>query len=198
VERRPAARRDAGGGEVVQASRQARPALIAGLAAVALAAATGAAVALRTDDSVAAAAAGGLGAVAVLTLAAGLVLRRPALVAPSAAILGTGYAIGSVSDGGPLDLNAPLVGVALLLTCELGFWAVELRTTSPDEPGAHAKRVAWLALLGLGTFLPAVALLALADLLQVQGIAVEVAGAVAAAALIATVLFLARLAARAA
>ncbi len=81
--------------------------------------------------------------------------------------------------------------MALLLVCELGYWAHELRTTSPDEPGARARRVAWLALLGIATFVPSVGLLALSDLLRVEGIAVEAAGAAAAAGLIGAVLVLA-------
>ena len=74
--------------------------------------------------------------------------------------------------------------MALLLVCELGYWAHELRTTSPDEPGARPRHVAWLALLGIATFVPSVALLALSDLLRVEGIAVEAAGAAAAAGVI--------------
>jgi hypothetical protein len=147
---------------------------------------------VRTEQPVAAVGTAAVGGVAVLLLASGLALRWPVLVAPSAAGLGCAYAIGSVADGGPVDVHAPLVGVALLLTCELGYWAHELRTTSPDEPGARPRHVAWLALLGLATFVPAVALLALADLLRVEGIAFEVAGTAAAATLIGTVLVLAK------
>jgi hypothetical protein len=142
-------------------------------------------------EPVAAAVAAGLGGCAVLLLAAGLVLRAPVLVAPAAAMLGAAYAVSRAVDGGALDLQAPVMAVALLLVCELGYWAHELRTTSPDEPGARARRVAWLALLGVATFVPSVGLLALSDLLRVEGIAVEAAGAAAAACLIGAVLVLA-------
>ncbi len=127
----------------------------------------------------------------MVTLAAALLLRAPLLVAPAAAALGAAYAVSRAVDGGALDLQAPVVGVALLLVCELGYWAHELRTTSPDEPGARPRHVAWLALLGIATFVPGVALLALSDLLRVEGIAVEAAGAAAAAALIGAMLVLA-------
>jgi hypothetical protein len=81
-----------------------------------------------------------------------------------------------------------VVGVALLLVCELGYWAHELRTTSPDEPGARAPHLAWLALLAVAVFLPGVALLTVADLLRVEGIAVEALGAAAVAAIAGLVL----------
>ena len=98
--------------------------------------------------------------------------------------MGAAYAIALVADGDGVDLQAPLVGAALLIVCELGYWSHELRATAPDEPGARSARVAWLALLGAISILPGVALLAAADLVRVEGIAVEAVGALAAGGLL--------------
>ena len=156
-----------------------------------LAAATAGLVAAGASGSLATGAAA-LGSGGVVALGLGLLLRTPVLVAPAAALLGSAYALTLAVDGEAADPQAPLVGVALLLTCELGFWAHELQTTSPDEPGSHSRHVAWLALLAAAALLPGFALLALADLLQVEGIAVEFLGATAAAAGIAGLIVLAR------
>ena len=122
------------------------------------------------------AALGGLGSLCFL--AAGLAL--PTLVVPGAALVGGGYTILLAVDGGRLDRNAPVVAAALLLSCELAYWAHELRTTSPDEPGARARRAAWLATLVLLALLLGASLLAVVDLARVEGIAVELLGAAAA------------------
>jgi hypothetical protein len=191
VARRPAARPAARGGDIVPATRQARAALIVGGAAVLLAAAAAAGTALAASDGAAGLAAALIGTPAVLLLAAALVLRAPVLVAPSVALLGAAYAVGRVVDGGAVDLHAPLLGAALLLGCELAYWSHELRTTSPDEPGALHRRVAWLAVLGVCAYLAGLALLALADLVRVEGIAVETLGVLAAAGMVAGAIVLA-------
>jgi hypothetical protein len=114
----------------------------------------------------------------VCFLAAGLAL--PALVVPGTALAGAAYAILLAADAGGLDRNAPVVAAALILSCELAYWADELRTTSADEDGARARRVAWLATLTLLALLLGASLLALADLARVEGVAVELLGAAAA------------------
>ncbi len=156
-----------------------------------IAAATAGLIAARASEQLAIGAAA-LGAGGVVALGVGLILRTPVLVAPAAALLGGAYALSLAVDGEAPDRQAPLVGVALLLVCELGFWAHELQTTSPDEPGSRSRHVAWLALLAAGALLPGFALLALADLLRFEGIAVEVLGAAAAAAAIAGLIALTR------
>jgi hypothetical protein len=133
-----------------------------------------------------------VGAAGVAVLAGGLALSRPVLVAPAAALLGAAYATGRVAEGGPADLQAPLVAAALLVTCELAYWSHELRTTSPDEPGALPRRVSWLALLAVGAYLCGVLVLALADLVRLDGIAIEVVGVAAAAVLAGGLVVLAR------
>jgi hypothetical protein len=159
---------------------------------VALAALTAGITAASVSSTTASVAAAVTGAAAVVLLGAGAALRAPVLVAPAAAFLGAGYAIGSAVDGGATDLEAPLVGAALLLTCELAYWSHELRTTSPDEPGAAPRRAAWLALLAAAAYLAGAVVLASADLVRVEGIAVETIGALAAAIVVGGVVVLAR------
>lgn len=147
---------------------------------------------LRSESPAAAWAVGLLGAVCAVVLAAALLARWPALVAPAAATLGAAYAVVVAANGGSLDLAAPLVAVALLLVCELAYWSHELHATSPDEPGARALHAAWLALLALGSLVPGAALLVLAGAARISGIAVEAAGALAAGAAVMAVVMLAR------
>ncbi len=97
-------------------------------------------------------------------------------------MLGAAYALAVVADGGPLDRGAPLTAAGLLLVCELGYWSHELRTTSPDEPGALARHVAWLCILVLGTSAAGVALVVVSELARLEGVAIDVAGGVAAIA----------------
>ncbi len=120
-----------------------------------------------------------------------MLARLPAAVGACAVLLGAGYAIVVAVDGGGIDRGAPLVGALLLLVCELGYWSHELRTTSPDEPGARPRHVAWLALLVLGTLGAGVVLEVVAELARVEGVGADVVGAAAA---IATFLVLAYLA----
>ena len=133
-----------------------------------------------------------LSALGLVTLCLSVLVRAPVLVAPAAAALGAAYAVARAIDGGAPDLQAPLVGVALLITCELAYWAHELRMTAPDEPGARARRLAWLATLGVVSLLPGVALLGLADLVRIEGIAVEAVGTLSAAALVLGLVLVAR------
>jgi hypothetical protein len=127
-----------------------------------------------------------LGACGCGLLTAALALRAPVLVAPAAGLVGAAYAVALALDAGTADLRAPVVGAGLLLCCELAYWSHEVRTTFPDEPGALTRRSAWLALLALLALLAGAALLALSDLLRVEGITIDAVGAVAAGALIAT------------
>jgi hypothetical protein len=158
---------------------------------VAIDVATTVAIAIGAPEPARSGAAITLGAISLLLLAVGLVARTALLVAPAAAMLGAAYAT-TLSGDVASDLDAPLVAVALLLMCELAYRAHEVQTTSPDEPGAHARHLAWLGVLGLAALLPGVALLALADLLRVGGIPAEAVGVVAIAVLVGGLLWLAR------
>ena len=121
-----------------------------------------------------------IGAGGAVVLALVLAARLPQLVAGAAVLLGGAYAASlSIGDDG-VDLAAPLVAAGLLLACELAFWAYELRTTSPDEPGLLALRAAWLSLLGLGALAVGAVVVTLVGVARVEGLAVEAVGAAAA------------------
>lgn len=114
-------------------------------------------------------------------LAAAVLARLPGLVAAGAGTIAAGYAASITLDGrAGLDRVAPLVAAGLLLACELAYWAHELATTSPDEPGLRALHVAWLGLVTLAGLALATALIVLANLADVEGLAVEAVGAAAA------------------
>jgi hypothetical protein len=124
--------------------------------------------------------AGIAGAAGVLLLALVLLLGLVQLVSAPAALVGGAYAAALAIDGSTVDLAAPLVAAGLLLACELAFWAHELRTTSPDEPGGRSSHAAWLSLLTLGALVVGAGLVTLVDVARTDGIAVEIVGAAAA------------------
>ena len=113
-------------------------ALITGTAAVAVAGGTVAAASVSAETDAARLTAGIVGAGGVLLLALVLGLGLVQLVVAPVALVGGAYAAALAIDGSRVDLAAPLVAADLLLTYELAFWAHELRTTSPDEPGGRA------------------------------------------------------------
>jgi len=121
-----------------------------------------------------------VGAGGTLLLALVLLLGVVQLVAAPVALVGGAYAAALAIDGSGVDLTAPLVAAGLLLTCELAFWAHELRTTSPDEPGGRSAHAAWLSLLTLGALAVGAGLVTLVDVARTDGIAVELLGAAAA------------------
>lgn len=127
-------------------------------------------------------------------LAMALVLARAGLVAPSLVLVAAGYAGTLVArDADVLDAAAPLVGCALLLVAELGYWSVELAGTGREERPVLLRRLtAMLALAGAALVLGA-AVLAATALPLGGGLAWNLVGVAAAAAALALI---ARLAAR--
>lgn len=136
--------------------------------------------AVSAETDAAAATAAILGAAGVTTLVVVLLVGQPQLVVAAAALVGGAYAASLAIEADGVDLAAPLVAAGLLLSCELAFWAHELRTTSPDEPGLRGLRAAWLSLLTLGALGVGAGLVTLVDVARVDGLAVEAAGAAAA------------------
>ena len=66
-------------------------------------------------------------------------------------LLGAGYAVALVLEGGDLDARAGFVAAGLLLTTELAYWSVEAKRW-PREQGAAARaRVAGIVILALAT-----------------------------------------------
>ncbi len=131
-------------------------------------------------------------AVAFLALVAAIALGWSPLVPIAAAIGGGLYAAELAIDDAPLDVVAPAVAAGLLLCTELAYWSLEERTRWRGEPGDGLRRAAFVALLGVGALLVAAVLLALVDAVRARGLALDLLGAAAAAAVVATVLVITR------
>ena len=133
-----------------------------------------------------------VGAVAFVALVAGVVLGWAPLIPLAAALAGGLYAAELAIADAPLDVAAPAVAAGLLLCTELGYWSLEERTRWLGEVGDGLRRVAFVALLGVAAFLVAAVLLAAVDAVRAQGLALDLLGAVAAAAALAIVLLVSR------
>jgi len=137
-------------------------------------------VGLRTGNAAA-------GALAMLLLASGLLLRIPAVVPAAIVLIGLGYSATLAVQDGALDARAPVIAAALFAAAELGYWSLEVRDAVADEPGAYLRRLGLLAGLALGTLALGQLLLALVDVSERGGIAIEAVGVVAAVAALAIV-----------
>ena len=122
----------------------------------------------------------GIGALAVL--AVGLILAWSPLVALAIALVGGSYAAELALDDAPLDRLAPALAALVLVAAELAYWSLDERERIADDEGGRARHVAFVAALALGALLVGALLLALVDLIQTRSLALDVAGAVAAAA----------------
>jgi hypothetical protein len=131
-------------------------------------------------------------AVAFLALVAAIVLGWSALAAVAAALAGGLYGVELAIADAPLDVAAPAVAAALLLCVELAYWSLEERMRWRGEAGDGLRRVALVALLGVAALLVAAALLVLVDAVRARGLALDLLGALAAAAVLATVFAVAR------
>ena len=127
------------------------------------------------------------GTLAALVLAAGLILRIPAAVPIAIAVVGVEYAAILAVQDETLDARAPVLAAVLFAAAELGYWSLELRDAVADEPGAYLRRLGLLAGLTLGALALGQLLLALVDLGERGGIAIEAVGVVAAVAALAIV-----------
>ncbi len=133
-----------------------------------------------------------IGAIAFLALVAGIVLGWSPLVPVAAALTGGLYAAELALADAPLDVAAPAVAAGLLLCTELAYWSREERTRWLGHVGDGLRRAAFVALLGVAAFLVAMVLLALVDAVRARGLALDLLGAVATAAVLATLLVVAR------
>jgi hypothetical protein len=191
VGRRDSARRGDRGGEGIPASGAARASVGAALGAVAAAAGLGAWLSL-VPEGPSAYGTGIAGALAVLVLAAGLVLRWASTIPSALVLLGGGYALFLAVEDVALDLRAAAIAAVLLLIAELAYWSLELRANVTDEPGSYWRRIGMLALLGLGAMALSGGLLALVDVAGRGGLAIEIAGAGAALGALLVLLLLTR------
>jgi hypothetical protein len=133
-----------------------------------------------------------VGAVAFLVLAAALVLGLPSLVPVAVALAGVVYALELAIDDAPLDVAAPVVAAGLLLAAELAYWSLDERERAAGDPGQGLRRAAFVALLGLASLLVAGVLLGIVYDARARGLALDLVGALAAAAVLVTVLVTAR------
>jgi hypothetical protein len=133
-----------------------------------------------------------LSAVALLALVIAIVLGWTQFLTASLGLLGGFYGLQLAVDDTPLDLAAPIVAVGLIVTAELGYWSLEERERVEGEAGDSLRRLAFLSVLGLATFVLVAALLALVDAVRTRGLAVDLLGAAAAVATVVTVVVIAR------
>jgi hypothetical protein len=122
----------------------------------------------------------GLGLVGTALTGAAVVL--PVVLGPALAALGSAYLALLLVEEPPLDTRAAGVAAALVVVGELVGWTRELGGATRDEPGNAWRRPTWIAGAGMGSLGLAWALLAVADLARVEGLAIEAVGAVAALA----------------
>jgi hypothetical protein len=121
---------------------------------------------------------------ALLALVAALVLDQAWLVAASLLLLGGVYGAQLAVDDEPLDLAAAVFAAGVVVTAELAYWSLEERERVKGEPGDSFQRLAFVALLGIAAALVAAVLLALVDVVRARGLAVDLLGAMAAAAVL--------------
>ena len=137
-----------------------------------------------------------VGGAAVVVLALSLWLGSASGVAWTLALLAGEYALGlRLGDGDErVDAAAPFYAAGLLLLAELAYWSLELRVPGREDAGLMVRRLAALgglalASVALGTFVVAATAVSLSSGLLWD--------AIGAAAAVATLAFLARLARRA-
>jgi len=129
-----------------------------------------------------------LAAVAALPLLAAVVNGWAPLVPVAVALAGGAYAGQLALDDAPLDVSAPAIAVGLLLAAELAYWSLDERQRIRGEAGESLRRVVFVAVLGVGAFVTGAVVLALADTVRGGGIALDLVGAAAAIAALATIL----------
>jgi hypothetical protein len=129
-----------------------------------------------------------ISAFGLLALVAALVLGWSALIPVALGAVGSWYGLQLAVDDAPLDLAAPLVAAGLVVTAELAYWSLEEREHVEAEGGATLHRLAYVVALVVGTFVVAALLLMLVDGVRTSGLAIDLLGAAAAAAVLAVVL----------
>jgi hypothetical protein len=122
--------------------------------------------------------------VALLVLVAALVLAQAWLVAASLLLLGGVYGMQLAVDDAPLDLAVAVFAGGVLVTAELAYWSLEARERVKGETGDSVQRLAFVGFLGVAAAVIATVLLGLVDTVRARGLAVDLLGAMAAAAVL--------------
>jgi len=110
------------------------------------------------------------------------------LVPVALTLVGGTYAAELAIDDAPLDLGAPAVAVGLFLAAELAYWSLDERSRFVGDPGLGLRRAALVAASGLAIFVASSGLLVVVDELRARGLALDLAGALAAVGVLAAVL----------
>lgn len=121
---------------------------------------------------------------ALLALVAALVLAQPWLVAASLLLLGGVYAMQLAVDDAPLDLAVAFFAAVALVTAELAYWSLEEREDVKGEPGDRLQRLVFVGFLGVTAAVASTVLLVLVDAVRARGLAVDLLGTMAAAAVL--------------
>jgi hypothetical protein len=135
--------------------------------------------------------------IAFVALVAAVVLGWSPLVPVAVALVGGTYAVELVIDDAPLDVSVPVIALGLLFAAELAYWSLDERCRAPGEGSQGLRRAALVALGGVVGLVVATALLVLVDEVRTRSLALDLVGALAAAAVLAMVLVAARTQSRA-
>jgi hypothetical protein len=122
--------------------------------------------------------------VGLLALVAALVLAQAWLVAAALLLLGGAYAMHLAVDDAPLDLAVVFIAAGVLVTAELAYWSLEEREKVKGEAGDSLHRLTFVGFLGVAATVVAVVLLGLVDMVRARGLAIDLLGAMAAAAVL--------------
>ena len=131
-------------------------------------------------------------ALAAVVLLAAIVNGWSPLVPIGVAVAGGLYAAELAVDDAPIDTAAPAIAAGLFFAAELAYWSLDERHGVRGDPGDGLRRATFVALLGVGAFAVAAALLALADGIDAHGLALDLVGAAAAVTALATIALVAR------
>ena len=123
---------------------------------------------------------------------AAIVLGWSPLVPLAVALVGGTYAVELAIDDAPLDVSVPVIALSLLFAAELAYWSLDERCKATGDVGQGLRRAALVALGGVAAVVVSGGLLVLVDAVRTRGLALDVLGAVAAVAVLATLLFSSR------
>ena len=123
---------------------------------------------------------------------AAIVLGWSPLVPLAVALVGGTYAVELAIDDAPLDVSVPVIALSLLFAAELAYWSLDERHRAPGDVGQGLRRAALVALGGVAAVVVAGGLLVLVDAVRTRGLALDVLGALAAVAVLATLLLSSR------
>jgi hypothetical protein len=107
-----------------------------------------------------------VGIAGLLATVVAVAFAMPGVVGWAVALLAAQYAISVIGGGAALDVEAPLVGVGLLLVAELSYTACEWRGPHAADASVELRRWARLATAGVGGAVAGAGALALAGAVQ--------------------------------